>query len=63
MTTGNSLKIVERRNFTDIVRIFFRFLLNDSINAWILLLKKNKTYKFDERKYKQLTKQGLQFEI
>jgi SAM-dependent methyltransferase len=51
MATENSIKIVERRRFSDIVRIFFRFLLNDTVNAWILLLKKNKIYKFDTAKY------------
>lgn len=51
MTTNNKTKIVERRNFSAIVRIFFRFLLNDTVNAIILLWKKNKRYRFDESKF------------
>jgi SAM-dependent methyltransferase len=52
MTTKQPGKIVERRNFSAIVRIFFRFLLNDTVNAFILLLKKNRKYRFDETKFK-----------
>jgi hypothetical protein len=51
MVANGAVKVVERRNFSSIVRIFFRFLLNDTINAFILLLKKNRKYHFDESRF------------
>ena len=46
-----SFRIVEKRNFRKISGIFFRFLLSDTINSVLLLLKKNRKYDFDKSKF------------
>ena len=45
-------KVVERRGLNKIVRIFFTFFLSDTFNSLILLIKRNKRYVFDKKKYR-----------
>ena len=51
MTNSTSYKLVEKRSFRKICRIFFLFFLGDTLNSFILLLKKNRKYHFDNSKY------------
>lgn len=48
---NTGIKVVERRSLKAIIRIFFRFFLNDTVNALLLLSKKNRKYTFDESKF------------
>lgn len=44
-------KVIERRGTKKIISIFFKFLMTDTINSFLLLLKKNRKYSFDDTKY------------
>ncbi len=45
------IKIVERRGAKKIMSVFFKFLTTDTLNSFILLLKKNRRLPFDDKKY------------
>lgn len=46
-----NIKVIERRGAKKIISIFFKFLMTDTINSFLLLLKKNRKYSFDDAKY------------
>jgi len=47
----SNYKVVERRTAKAIFKIFFTFLLNDTVNSLILIIKKNRRYSFNSQKY------------
>ncbi len=51
MKKGINFNVVEKRDLKSIFRNLFKFILNDTVNFSILLLKKNKKYRFDKSKY------------
>lgn len=50
----DSYKVIERRSHSKNFKIFFQFFLADTLNSFLLLLKKNRKYVFDASKYKGL---------